>query len=254
MQSVLQMGFDCWKTERTMIVKKITRRNFLRAAASSAAAITATMLVGCDDGGSGNSTASNGSYKPGGTGSSEKTENPVEKPADSNESEGSSFIVKGTVRSKEYKTEVETRVDFYIGGTTLRVVDERKIISVVDGRTYTDFIHGVETYTLSKPIQKVQRLGKNLGDSVIFYVPEDTIIKSEYKESDNNGNSFSIREFQWLKTAHLKTDEELTILGDAGRISRGKQVVITGGGMYQLCWANEEDSYAVAGNIVFNIL
>ena len=119
-------------------MKKITRRNFLRAAASSAAAITATMLVGCDDGGSGNSTASNGSYKPGGTGSSEKPENPVEKPADSNESEGSSFIVKGTViRSKEYKTEVETRVDFYIGGTTLRVVDERKIISVVDGRTYT---------------------------------------------------------------------------------------------------------------------
>ena len=224
-----------------MKMKKVTRRNFLRVAASSAAAITATMLVGCDDGGSGNSTASNGSYKPGGTGSSEKTENPVEKPADSNESEGSSFIVKGTViRSKEYKTEVETRVDFYIGGTTLRVVDERKIISVVDGRTYTDFIHGVETYTLSKPIQKVQRLGKNLGDSVIFYVPEDTIIKSEYKESDNNGNSFSIREFQWLKTAHLKTDEELTILGDAG--------------MYQLCWANEEDSYAVAGNIVFNIL
>ena len=238
-----------------MKMKKVTRRNFLRVAASSAAAITATMLVGCDDGGSGNSTASNGSYKPGGTGSSEKTENPVEKPADSNESEGSSFIVKGTViRSKEYKTEVETRVDFYIGGTTLRVVDERKIISVVDGRTYTDFIHGVETYTLSKPIQKVQRLGKNLGDSVIFYVPEDTIIKSEYKESDNNGNSFSIREFQWLKTAHLKTDEELTILGDAGRISRGKQVVITGGGMYQLCWANEEDSYAVAGYIVFNIL
>lgn len=238
-----------------MKMKKVTRRNFLRVAASSAAAITATMLVGCDDGGSGNSTASNGSYKPGGTGSSEKPENPVEKPADSNESEGSSFIVKGTViRSKEYKTEVETRVDFYIGGTTLRVVDERKIISVVDGRTYTDFIHGVETYTLSKPIQKVQRLGKNLGDSVIFYVPEDTIIKSEYKESDNNGNLFSIREFQWLKTAHLKTDEELTILGDAGRISRGKQVVITGGGMYQLCWANEEDSYAVAGNIVFNIL
>lgn len=236
-------------------MKKVTRRNFLRAAASSAAAITATMLVGCDDGGSGNSTASNGSYKPGGTGSSEKPENPVEKPADSNESEGSSFIVKGTViRSKEYKTEVETRVDFYIGGTTLRVVDERKIISVVDGRTYTDFINGVETYTLSKPIQKVQRLGKNLGDSVIFYVPENTIIKSEYKESDNNGNSFSSREFQWLKTAHLKTDEELTILGDAGRISRGKQVVITGGGMYQLCWANEEDSYAVAGNIVFNIL
>lgn len=236
-------------------MKKVTRRNFLRAAASSAAAITATMLVGCDDGGSGNSTASNGSYKPGGTGSSEKPGNPVEKPADSNESEGSSFIVKGTViRSKEYKTEVETRVDFYIGGTTLRVVDERKIISVVDGRTYTDFIHGVETYTLSKPIQKVQRLGKNLGDNVIFYVPENTIIKSEYKESDNNGNSFSIHEFQWLKTAHLKTDEELTILGDAGRISRGKQVVITGGGMYQLCWANEEDSYAVAGNIVFNIL
>ena len=130
-------------TEKTgggkMKMKKVTRRNFLRVAASSAAAITATMLVGCDDGGSGNSTASNGSYKPGGTGSSEKTENPVEKPADSNESEGSSFIVKGTViRSKEYKTEVETRVDFYIGGTTLRVVDERKIISVVDGRTYTD--------------------------------------------------------------------------------------------------------------------
>lgn len=31
-------------------MKKVTRRNFLRAAASSAAAITATMLVGCDGG------------------------------------------------------------------------------------------------------------------------------------------------------------------------------------------------------------
>lgn len=238
-----------------MTVKKVTRRNFLRAVASSAVGITATMLVGCAETGNDKVSSTSGNYLPSETDREEKPNSPIETPAESDSSDNaSSFTVKGTIaRSEEYKIEVVTRVEFYVGGTTVKVIYDGKEISIIAGKTYTDTIHTIQLFTLSKEIQNVKRLGGNLEDSIVFYVPEDTVVKSEFKQSDSNGNEFAGNEIQWVKTRNLKTHDELTELGDAGRISSGRSVAITRGGMYQFCWANEEDSYAVAGNVVFSV-
>lgn len=157
------------------------------------------------------------------------------------------YTIFGTIiRSEDFKTDVKTSVYCEKGGRTIRVVSDHVITQNIDGKIYTSKVHDVNVYTLSNNIQKIVRKGMNLGDSVIFYVPEGTVVQMSWTD-----NEFSGSEFQWYKTNTLKTDEELTTLGDEGKISSGNCVTISKGGYYQFCWANEEDSYAVDGNIVF---
>lgn len=232
-------------------MRKLTRRKFIQIVGAASTVMAAGLLAGCGDADGGNVSGG----VSGGNGSSDTADekeapsDSVDAPSSSTDTESAeSYTVTGTVvRGENYKTEIKTTVRFCVGKTEIEVEDERKIIYMG-----TTTIKSIATYTLSAPLQKVKRLGQNLGDSAIFYVPEYTTVRMKYREHDEY-NEFESRDFQWIKTASLKTNKELTVLGDAGKISSGEQVTITSGGMYQFCWANEEDSYAVAGNIVFNV-
>ena len=233
---------------------EMNRRRFLKLAGTAAFAMSAAgLLASCDDApasstnpdsSGASSGASSGSASSGAGSTAGSTETTQPKPGVEQ-----SYTVSGTeVYSETFRRVFNDKVYYTIGSKTIRVLSNRTNISIIDGKTYTQKIQGVETYTLSNGVTKVKRLGTGLYDSTIFYVPEGTVVSRSWQEDGFSGN-----EIQWCKTSKLKSNDELTKLGDRGKLSSAASVRITSGGLYQLCCINEEDSYAVAGNIVLSV-
>ena len=156
-------------------------------------------------------------------------------------------------------TNTET-VSYQIGGNTINV--SRTYVDVYanyeePGITHTWKVTEKDTYTLSQPIQGLERQGEWV---VIWDVPAGTVISHSYTyssiwDTDEHASEFGWTDFGWLETQRILTSDEVYEWGYGANYnctySGGETLTVEKGKLYELVDADEGGYFTTNGGFVF---
>lgn len=155
-------------------------------------------------------------------------------------------------------TDTET-VSYQIGGNTINV--NRTYVDVYanyaePGITHTWKTTEKDTYTLSQPIQGLERQGEWVA---IWDVPAGTVISHSYTYAfvDDEGSSseFGWTGFGWLETQRILTSDEVYEWGYGANYnctySGGETLTVEKGKLYELVDGDEGGCFTTNGGFVF---
>ena len=162
-------------------------------------------------------------------------------------------------------------VTYQPGGNTVTVNADDNTSSTTTGTDIgtvqnSSRVRSADTYTLSMPIQKAERIGKNL---VVFYVPEGTVVKyasqgENFEDGESQGD-YTDNVAGWYVTDRPLSETELQAFAAAGNYEgyqddwlsaydgyEDQVLTVKKGGYYELCHQTVDHSITLySGGVIF---